>query len=58
MLVYPAEWNLAAAEPYRMFLRNEARITAQLRRFRDWLNQQAREAREWTEAQARGSGGA
>jgi len=44
MLVYPAEWNLAAAEPYRMFLRNEARITAQLRRFRDWLNQQAREA--------------
>jgi LysR family glycine cleavage system transcriptional activator len=57
LLVYPAERHLAQADPYRMFLRDATRATAQVRRFADWLLEQARETQEWlddTTGQTRG----
>jgi LysR family transcriptional regulator, glycine cleavage system transcriptional activator len=47
VLVYPAERHLSEAEPFRMFLRSETRMTAQVRRFADWLVEQARESQAW-----------
>ncbi len=47
VLVYPADRHLSEVAPFRMFLRNETRMTAQVRRFADWLMEQARESQEW-----------
>jgi LysR family glycine cleavage system transcriptional activator len=52
VLVYPAERHLSGAHPYRYFVRNETRITAQVRRFADWLSAQARESQEWIDRTA------
>ena len=49
MLVYPAERHLSNVAPYRMFLRDATRTTAQVRRFADWLLEQARESQEWVD---------
>lgn len=53
VLVYPADRNLSGAEPYRFFLQSETRATAQVRRFADWLADQARETQDWIDASAR-----
>jgi len=50
VLVYPAERHLSEVAPYRMFLRDATRTTAQVRRFADWLLEQARESQEWVDA--------
>jgi len=47
VLAYPADRHLADAAPYRFFLRQETRSTAQVRRFADWLVDQARETQGW-----------
>jgi len=47
VLVYPADRHLSELAPFRMFLRNETRMTAQVRRFADWLADQARESQDW-----------
>ena len=47
VLVYPADRHLSEVAPFRMFLRNETRMTAQVRRFADWLMEQARESQDW-----------
>ena len=52
VLVYPAERHLSGADPYRYFVRNETRITVQVRRFADWLSAQARESQEWIDRTA------
>jgi LysR family glycine cleavage system transcriptional activator len=46
--VYPvAERNMASQHPYRYQLRNETRLTAQVRRFVDWMVEQANETQAW-----------
>lgn len=50
VLVYPAGRNLDGAAPFRCFLRNEDRATAQVRRFLDWLRDQSRETQDWLDA--------
>ena len=57
VLVYPAERHLSEVDPYRMFLRNETRTTAQVRRFADWLVDQARESQDWIDGAARAEAG-
>jgi LysR family glycine cleavage system transcriptional activator len=47
VLVYPADRHLPEPAPLRLFLRNETRTTAQVRRFADWLGEAARETRAW-----------
>lgn len=49
VLVYPAERHLSNVAHYRMFLRDATRTTAQVRRFADWLLEQARESQEWVD---------
>jgi LysR family glycine cleavage system transcriptional activator len=55
VLAYPAERHLGGADPYRLFLRNEARVTATVRRFAEWLLEQARESQDWINLKAGGS---
>jgi LysR family transcriptional regulator, glycine cleavage system transcriptional activator len=50
VLAYPAQQHLSQAEPYRMFLRDATRTTAQVRRFADWLMEQARESQSWLDS--------
>ena len=52
VLVYPAERHLSEVAPYRMFLRDATRTTAQVRRFADWLLEQARESQAWVDGMA------
>ena len=52
VLVYPGERHLSDAVPYRMFLRDATRTTAQVRRFADWLLDQARESQAWVDGMA------
>ena len=52
VLVYPAERHLSEVPPYRMFLRDATRMTAQVRRFADWLLEQARESQRWVDSTA------
>lgn len=52
VLVYPGQRHLSDAVPYRMFLRDATRTTAQVRRFADWLLDQARESQAWVDGMA------
>ena len=49
LTVYPLARNLPAPDPYRMILREAGRASPQLRKFCDWLEEQARETRLWIE---------
>lgn len=52
VLVYPADRHLPEPAPFRLFLRNETRTTAPVRRFADWLSETGRETRAWLAARA------
>lgn len=54
VLPFPAARSLAAPWPYRMVLRDEAHASAQLRRFADWLVEQARETTAWIDGKVAG----
>lgn len=47
VLVYPADRHLSDVPPFRLFLRNETRASAQVRRCADWLDGQAADTCAW-----------